>query len=144
MLPDDAHWDQLGTVFDLGLLQENLTIAGQPADLYFLQAGAEHVETKLVWRMWNSWRPRGSIGYSTSTDGKAWNQTLEVSLHANAGWEHEINRPFVKKIATGKYGMWYTGQGAAFGNLVGGAIGYAESPDGITFTRTNSKGFIGP
>jgi hypothetical protein len=67
-------------------------------------------------------------------DGRNWSQNIQISLGpSESQWEAEVNRPFVKKIATGKYAMWYTGQDSRYG--VGGKIGYAESTDGITFER---------
>jgi hypothetical protein len=49
-----------------------------------------------------------------------------------------VNQPFVKKLATGKYAMWYTGQVKGTPSL-GGKIGYAKSSDGVTFERTEGK-----
>jgi hypothetical protein len=104
-----------------------------PTDLY-RRNHKDHIETVMAWRMWNSWRPHHSIGYSTSVDGRNWSQNIQISLGpSESQWEAEVNRPFVKKIATGKYAMWYTGQDSRYG--VGGKIGYAESTDGITFER---------
>ena len=133
VLPDVEHSDTTGTVFDLGLWQENMTTTGIPTDIYYRDHD-DHVETALTWRMWNSWRPRLSIGYSTSVDGRNWAQNLQIALGPSSeAWEAEVNRPFVKKIATGKYAMWYTGQDQEH---IGAKIGYAESADGITFNRT--------
>jgi hypothetical protein len=133
VLPDAEHSDKTGTVFDLGLWQENMTITGIPADIYYRDHD-DHIETNLTWRMWNSWRPSRSIGYSTSVDGKDWVQDIQIALGPSTelSWEEKVNRPFVKKIARGKYAMWYTGQDK--GN-VGAKIGYAESADGIEFKR---------
>lgn len=141
VLPDEAHSGETGTVFDLGLWQENLTSTGMPADLYFLQHDAEPLNTTVTWRMWSSWRPSHGVAYSTSVDGKTWDQNLQISLgRADTTWEDHINRPFVKKVATGKYAMWYTGQKAEAG--VGGRIGYAESTDGITFDRIKGNDIL--
>jgi hypothetical protein len=132
VLPDEEHSEKTGTVFDLGLWLENMTVTGVPADLYY-RDHVDHVETAMTWRMWNSWRPHQAIGYSTSVDGRIWNQDIKIALPGHGQpWEYEVNRPYVKKIATGKYGMWYTGQAAG---PAGGKIGYAESTDGITFER---------
>lgn len=137
MLPDEAHSDQTGTVFDLGLYQENMTSTGVPADLYYSDPNAVHVETSLMWRMWSSWRPSHGIAYSVSEDGKTWDQGLQMSLERkDTDWEDRVNRPFVKKMATGKYMMWYTGQPDTD---VAGKIGYAESADGIVFERVQGR-----
>ena len=139
VLPDEAHSVKTGTVFDLVLWQENMTSTGVPADLYYHDPNAQYVETALKWRMWNSWRPTNAIGYSVSVDGKNWDQDLKISLGRNdsSGWEDAINRPALKKIATGKYAMWYTGQQPSSG--IGGWIGYAESMDGIVFERVRGE-----
>jgi hypothetical protein len=136
VLPDVEHSEKTGTVFDLGLWQENMTTTGIPADIYFHNHD-DHVETAMTWRMWNSWRPSRSIGYSTSVDGRNWDQNLQIALgpSTESAWEADINRPFVKKIATGMYAMWYTGQDLG---QSGAKIGYAESTDGITFKRVQS------
>lgn len=140
VLPDSDHSEDTGTVFDLVLIRENMTSTGVPADIYYRQKDYEPVETVMTWRMWNSWRPSKGIAYSTSVDGRKWEQTLQMSLNNNnSGWgEADVNRPFVKKMGTGKYGMWYTGQDIPQG-IVGGSIGYAESTDGITFERIRGK-----
>lgn len=140
VLPDEEHSEKTGTVFDLGLWQENMTITGIPADIYYRDHD-EPETTVMTWRMWNSWRPQQSIGYSISVDGRNWVQDIQVSLPglSSSGWEQEVNRPFVKKVATGKYSMWYTGQDQAH---VGGKIGYAESDDGISFKRVQGQPFL--
>jgi hypothetical protein len=133
------HTEAIGTVFDLGLFQENMTVSGIPADLYYARnPNAEPVKTEMRWRMWNSWRPKYSIGYSTSLDGKIWDQNITIALQkdSSSNWNGIANRPFVLKVATGKYKMWYTGQK---GGAIDGALGYAESTDGITFQDVQSK-----
>ena len=133
VLPDVEHSDKTGTVFDLGLWQENMTIHGIPTDIYYRDHD-DHVETAMIWRMWNSWRPTRSIAYSTSVDGRNWVQDLQIALGPgpDSGWDAMVNRPFVKKIATGGYVMWYTGQDQG---TLGAKLGYAESVDGIKFKR---------
>lgn len=131
VLPDVEHSDKIGTVFDLGLWRENMTITGIPTDIYYHDHD-DHVKTAMIWRMWNSHRSSRSIAYSTSVDGRNWVQDLQTALGPgpDSAWDAVVNRPFVKKIATGKYGMWYTGQDQG---TLGAKIGYAESADGITF-----------
>ena len=138
ILPDVAHSASIGTVFDLGLIQENMTITGMPADLYYRDPNAVPVKTEMRWRMWNSWRPKNSIGYSTSADGKVWDQNIVLALQkeGSSAWNGMANRPFVLKVATGDYKMWYTGQQ---GGAIGGALGYAESTDGVHFEDMESK-----
>lgn len=76
----------MGTVFDLSVLYDN----GE-------------------YKMYASWRPNGTISYSTSSDGMTWDQELRFSLGGETEheWEGIVNRPFVLKRATGEYFMWY-------------------------------------
>lgn len=91
------------------------------------------------YRMWFSWRPVNLIGYAESTDGITWTLPRVVfTPDPSSDWEaHEVNRPSIIK-KDGMYHMWYTGQMFP-GNETRGssAIGYATSPDGITWTRYN-------
>lgn len=98
---------ELGTCFDVYVTKEN-----------------------GIYRMDFSWRPKKALAVSFSEDGINWSYpviTLEHNLES--GWEDDINRNCVLKI-DGKYKMWYTGQARGFSY-----IGYAESDDGIHFTR---------
>ncbi len=80
----------------------------------------------------------GQIGYATSLDGITWvHHGPPVLLRgpSPAGdWDGgDVTNPTVIKDG-GTYKMWYVGHGAA---LVG--IGYATSPDGITWTKYNNS-----
>ena len=92
------------------------------------------------YRMWLSWRPKGSVALVESSDGIRWSEPPQVVLgpRKETGWEDVINRPFVLKREDG-YHMWYTGQvkpGAKDGHSW---IGYATSPDGVTWKRMSDK-----
>ena len=92
-----------------------------------------------VWRMWyvsaTGWtldagKPRHQyhIRYAESADGIHWRRDGRVCIdYANAG-EYAFARPFVVKDS-GVYRMWYAFRGERY------AIGYAESPNGVTWTR---------
>ena len=86
VLPDAAHSDTIGTVFDVSVLYED-----------------------GLYKMYGSWRPNDSISYSTSTNGVTWDQELRFSLGGvrERDWEQWVNRPSVLKRATGEYLMWY-------------------------------------
>ena len=86
VLPDEAHSEEMGTMFDLSVLYED-----------------------GVYKMYGSWRPNGSVSYSTSHDGFVWDQNLRGSLGGEGAhhWEPIVIRPFVLKRATGEYLMWY-------------------------------------
>jgi sucrose-6-phosphate hydrolase SacC (GH32 family) len=73
------------------------------------------------------------IGYATSLDGITWtkyngNPVLDVTA---SDWDSNRvgGEEVIKDGAT--YKMWYTGSNAS--NI--GRIGYATSPDGITWTK---------
>lgn len=86
------------------------------------------------YRMDFSWRYKKALAVSFSDDGINWTYP-QITLEHNpeSGWEDDINRNCVLKI-DGKYKMWYTGQARGFS-----FIGYAESDDGIHFTRPLSE-----
>lgn len=101
----------LGTCFDVALLKEGPT-----------------------YRMWFSWRPKKSIGLVESNDGMHWSEPrIVLSPKEQSEWEQNLNRPVVVKHGGG-YQMWYTGQ--AHGKS---AIGFATSPDGVTWTRMSER-----
>ena len=106
-----------GTCFDISVLKEGPT-----------------------YRMWLSWRPKQSVALVESADGIHWSEPPRIVLgpKRETGWEDDINRPYVLKREDG-YHMWYTGQikpGARDGHSW---IGYATSPDGVTWKRMSDK-----
>jgi hypothetical protein len=91
------------------------------------------------WRMWyvsgTGWkvkddRPRHyyHIKYAESADGIHWNREGVVCIDYQSPEEHAIARPCVIK-ESGIYKMWYSYRGNNY------RIGYAESVDGIKWTR---------
>ncbi|MDR2763017.1 MAG: hypothetical protein LBB88_10470 [Planctomycetaceae bacterium] len=105
----------LGTIFDISIIKEN--------DEY---------------KMYNSWRPKGSIALSTSKDGKEWTKPKIVLSPIPKTWERDINRPGILK-KDGVYHLWYTGQAQGKSR-----IGYATSSDGINFTRQSEEPVLKP
>ena len=107
---------KLGTCFDLSVLKEG--------DRY---------------RMWFSWRPKASIALTESTDGIHWRgPRIVLGPNKETDWESNINRPVVVRRGDG-YHMWYTGQARAHS-----WIGYATSPDGVTWQRRSPRPVISP
>jgi hypothetical protein len=76
-----------------------------------------------------------NIGYATSSDGIHWTKYgSNPVLQASEPWESNIVfKPWVI-FDGGKYKMWYVGEDTT--NV--DRIGYATSPNGITWTRQNS------
>jgi len=75
-----------------------------------------------------------AIGYATSSDGVAWTRYPSNPVYTGNpfGWDQNLGNPVV--IHDGAlYKMWYAGDGP-----VAIQIGYATSPDGISWTRYGS------
>ena len=93
-----------------------------------------------TYRMWLSWRPKGSVALVESKDGIHWSEPPRIVLgpRKGTGWEENINRPVVLKRTDG-YHLWYTGQTAARS-----WIGYATSPDGVAWKRMSGQPVLSP
>ncbi len=106
----------LGTCFDISVLKDE--------DRY---------------RMWFSWRPRKSLALVESRDGIEWNEpVLILEPNPETDWEELINRPVVLRRDDG-YHLWYTGM-----TREKSWIGYATSPDGVTWERQSDKPVLSP
>ena len=92
-----------------------------------------------LWRCWytsnTEWcetpegpLPRYHIRYAESSDGLTWNRDGRVAIDFASEGEYAISRPWVRRKVTG-YQMWYAYRGPAY------RIGYAESADGLDWTR---------
>lgn len=101
-----------------------------------------------LWRMWYvsavRWesRPEGMrhyylVKYAESGDGIVWERDGRICIGFTAEGEYAIGRPHVLKEG-GLYRMWYCFRGASY------RIGYAESEDGLTWSRRDDLGGIGP
>jgi hypothetical protein len=97
------------------------------------------------WRMWyvsaTGWTPTDAgarhayhIRYAESDDGVTWRREGRVAIDFRPG-EHAIARPCVIRDRDG-YRMWYAYRGDAY------RIGYAESPDGLAWTRRDEHAGI--
>lgn len=98
------------------------------------------------WRMWYGsnldWGPSAAdmahvIKYAESADGITWRRQGHVAIPLAAEGEYALARPCVRR-EDGRYRMWYSHRGPAY------RIGYAESPDGLTWTRRDAHAGIGP
>lgn len=101
-----------------------------------------------VWRMWyvsaDRWEQTDTevkhyyhIRYAESPDGYNWQPTGRVCIDFESPSEYAFARPCVLKDA-GTYRMWYSVRGDAY------RIGYAESKDGLVWTRMDSEAGIEP
>ncbi|NWF70884.1 MAG: hypothetical protein HXY40_17505 [Chloroflexi bacterium] len=95
------------------------------------------------WRMWYvsgvKWEQTDTelrhyylIKYAESRDGLQWERNGHICIPFASADEYAIARPFVLK-EHGLYKMWYAYRGAAY------RIGYAESPDGLHWTRKDGE-----
>lgn len=98
------------------------------------------------WRMWYgsnlSWGKSQRdmehvIKYAESADGFGWKPTGKIAIAGTGANEYAISRPCVVRD-DGLYRMWYSRRGEVY------RIGYAESPDGMDWTRKDDTAGIGP
>ncbi|OGW64689.1 MAG: hypothetical protein A3H49_12855 [Nitrospirae bacterium RIFCSPLOWO2_02_FULL_62_14] len=99
-----------------------------------------------VWRMWyvsgTGWKTTSQgarhyyhIKYAESSDGIEWKRKGVVCIDYRSPDEHAISRPCIVKDAD-NYKMWYAYRGEV------NRIGYAESQDGIGWTRKDDDAGI--
>ena len=93
-----------------------------------------------LYHLWYTGQARGGsrIGYATSSNGVTWTRrSAQPVLSPEAPWEKVAvmcpNVLFDEK--TSQFRMWYSGGE----NYEPDAIGYATSPDGLTWTRHESN-----
>jgi hypothetical protein len=72
------------------------------------------------------------IKYAESKDGIMWKREGKIALNLENENEYAISRPYVIKEKN-MYRMWYSFRGKSY------RIGYAESGDGIKWTRMDEK-----
>jgi hypothetical protein len=95
------------------------------------------------WRMWyvsgTGWRLENGqpkhwyhIKYAESDDGLSWTRDGRVCIDYGDQQEYAISRPCVLRDGD-RYRMWFAARGAAY------RLGYAESDDGITWTRRDAE-----
>jgi hypothetical protein len=103
-----------------------------------------------AWRMWYvscvSWEagrdgaePRHyyHLRYAESDDGVDWRRGGRVAIDFAGPDEYAIARPFVLKEG-GRYRMWFCARGVAY------RLGYAESDDGLEWTRLDEAARVDP
>jgi hypothetical protein len=99
-----------------------------------------------TWRMWyvsgTEWaespagpRHRYHIKYAESPDGLRWDRHGVVCIDYHSPDEHAFGRPCVVRNGD-RYRMWYSYRGSSY------RIGYAESHDGIVWTRMDQESVL--
>jgi hypothetical protein len=115
------------------------------SDPYFTTAPWVRIENG-TWRMWyasgTGWGEhegeplhRYHICYAESDDGVSWRRDGTVCIDYADDDEFALTRPCVLEEG-GRYRMWYSRRGRAY------RIGYAESADGISWTRMDDDAGI--
>ncbi len=100
------------------------------------------------WRMWyvsgTGWeqgsggpRHRYHVRYAESANGVDWTRQGHVCLDYATPDEHAFGRPCVIQDAD-VYRMWYSVRGSRY------RMGYAESADGLTWTRLDTTNVVAP
>jgi hypothetical protein len=98
------------------------------------------------WRMWYGsnlrWGARQEdmahvIKYAESDDAVSWQPTGRIAIDLADPSEYAIARPCVV-VDGGLHRMWYSHRGPQY------RIGYAESPDGVNWTRCDAQAGIAP
>jgi hypothetical protein len=100
------------------------------------------------WRMWYGSNLSWGTGtrqeemshlfkYAESDDGRTWRRDGAIALPFKDETEYAMSKPTVVRDAD-LYRMWYSYRGNAY------RIGYAESPDGASWTRRDELAGIGP
>jgi hypothetical protein len=113
----------------------------------FLSASPAVVQEHGRWRMWYvsgaGWigsrspaEPRYHLRYRESADGMTWPGPGQSCVEAGPG-EHAFGRPWVIREG-GVYRMWFSVRGERY------RIGYAESTDGLAWTRADARGGLLP
>lgn len=101
-----------------------------------------------LWRMWyvsgQRWESNAGmirhyyhIKYAESKDGIRWNPTGKICIDFKNENEYAISRPCVL-FEDGIYRMWYSFRGESY------KMGYAESVDGINWTRMDEQAGLEP
>jgi len=98
------------------------------------------------YHLWYTGQAKGRswIGYATSADGVAWKRMSDKPvLSADQPWEKNIAVMCPSVLwdeASKQYRMWYSGGEQNEPN----AIGYATSPDGLTWTKSATNPVFAP
>jgi beta-1,2-mannobiose phosphorylase / 1,2-beta-oligomannan phosphorylase len=135
---DGAHWTKYA---------ENPVLDAGPEgswDQRYARVGTV-LKDGATYRMWY-WAFNGGIGYATSADGVHWTEdpgNPVLSRGASGEWDEGAATQPAVVLDGGLFKMWYTGLGAD--GVSGHAwIGYATSPDGVTWTKHPGNPVLDP
>jgi hypothetical protein len=111
----------------------------------FVRTACHVMPEENSWRMWyiggDQWItvggkevPTYSLRHMRSESALDWRSRAETCLTPEAPDEYGFGRPFIRKKAVG-YEMWYSIRTRSKGYR----LGYAESADGVSWTRKDSE-----
>lgn len=100
-----------------------------------LEAGSGYRMWYVSGLRWTVDGARYHLKHAVSDDGVRWRADGQVAIDLAPG-ENAISRPFVL-LEDGLYRMWYSHRGTAY------RIGYAESRDGLAWTRRDDEVELG-
>jgi len=114
----------------------------------YLTASPWVIQDHGIWRMWYvsglGWKQvngepqhRYHIRYAESEDGVVWLRDGRVSIDFADASEYAMSRPCVVKDDD-CYRMWFSARGDRY------RLGYAESPDGLSWHRDDRRGGLQP
>lgn len=132
---DGVHWSQPAIALERGSSQAWDARVNRPTVVHRPDG----------YHMWftGQTETHSAIGYAMSKDGVSWRRvTNRPVLTPSVPWEHvAVMCPYVIwDQASGLYCMWYSGGTQGEPN----AIGYATSPDGLSWTRNPSNPVLRP
>lgn len=116
------------------------------SELYF-RGGPYCLRDESGFRLWyvagSEWMALGGksmpiydVRFAQSVDGIHWPEQGEVQISISEPDEHGFGRPCVVNKSSGGYRMFYSVRRKSFGAY---RLGYAESPDGRTWTRMDEQ-----
>lgn len=100
-------------------------------------------DTYLMWYCGIYGQEELALGLATSPDGQVWTEHPDnpVMRGTDSGWDHFLSDPNVI-YRNGTYHMWYHGASREEEWWNVGDVGYASSPDGISWDRYSGNPVI--
>jgi len=135
---DGISWNAYGRVLQKGAPDSWEATLGRPSVIL------DGVTYKMWYHGYSPIQQFARIGYATSSDGISWTKysgNPVLTPGSNGGWDDwNVHSPSVLKDGF-TYKMWYGGQNYQYSPE---RIGYATSPDGISWTKYSGNPVLVP